>query len=172
MKSGHPYLSTVVSISGDLVLNPNTAQGKAFAWLKEVDGPNETFLSDSEMVERYVIALLYFSLNGQNWLQNDGFLSHLHVCNWFGVTCSNELVVKLEWSSNNLNGIYSSGIPKEISQLVKLNFLDLHSSNLDGPLPESIGSMKSLREFSYIPDTFADLHNLDESTQYKSARYD
>ena len=84
--------------------------------MKEVDGPNETFLSDSEMVERYVIALLYFSLNGQNWLQNDGFLSHLHVCNWFGVTCSNELVVKLEWSSNNLNGIYSSGIPKEISQ--------------------------------------------------------
>ena len=133
-----------------MVLDPNTAQGKAFARLKEVDCPNQTFLSDSEMVGRYVISLLYFILNGQNWLQSDEFLSHLQVCNWFGVKCSNELVVKLEWSSNNLNGIYSSGIPKEISQLVKLKLLDLHSNSLNSPLPESIGSMKSLRELSYI----------------------
>ena len=122
MKTGHPYLSTVVSTSRDVVLDPNTAQGKAFAWLKEVDGPNQTFLSDSEMVERYVIALLYFILNGQNWLQSDEFLSHLQVCNWFGVKCSNESVVKLEWSSNNLNGIYNSGIPKEISYLTYICF--------------------------------------------------
>ncbi|XP_076947427.1 putative LRR receptor-like serine/threonine-protein kinase At1g63430 [Bidens hawaiensis] len=62
-------------------------------------------------------------------------------CNWFGVTCSANLVVKLNISGSSIKGF----IAEELFQLSSLQELILHGNKLIGTIPVSIGSLKSLK---------------------------
>lgn len=79
---------------GDLVTsdpsvfeNNLTSQYAAMDWLANSDGWAEANnILDStdhrELVERYALALLYYSTNGNNWLSQSNFLEPISVCNW------------------------------------------------------------------------------------------
>ena len=96
---GYNYLIDLLSpISGkDTLLNETTAQFEALNWLSNEDtfgiplvGSNSLDLEDS-LVERYVVALLYFSTDGTNWTSSYDFLTNTSVCEWqLTVTDSNE----------------------------------------------------------------------------------
>ncbi|KAI3823640.1 hypothetical protein L1987_05080 [Smallanthus sonchifolius] len=62
-------------------------------------------------------------------------------CDWLGVTCSGNLVTKLNISGSSIKGF----IAEEIFQLSSLQELILHGNKLIGPIPMSIGSLKYLK---------------------------
>jgi hypothetical protein len=46
--------------------------------------PSLDTYSDAQKVQRYVMATLFFSTNGPNWIMSDGWLSNDGECTWFG----------------------------------------------------------------------------------------
>jgi hypothetical protein len=54
--------------------------GDSFPWGKE--------LGDREILERFVLALLYVATEGDLWTLSFEWLSGLSVCDWYGVTCT------------------------------------------------------------------------------------
>ena len=41
----------------------------------------------SALVDRYILAVLYFSTNGGQWKNNQLYLSGSSVCDWWGIGC-------------------------------------------------------------------------------------
>jgi hypothetical protein len=89
----------------NLLRNEISTRGRAAKWLVEQDA---FYLcpSDTKLIQRYVLALFYFSTNGDYWLQcsstnefNDcgvqtpfqgafRYLSNKHECDWAGIDCN------------------------------------------------------------------------------------
>ena len=70
-------------------------QSLAFNWLVD----NDDFVvcpDDDKLIQRYVMAVFYFSTEGDSWTEcsEDGgcpgtnFLEGTHECDWFGLTCN------------------------------------------------------------------------------------
>jgi hypothetical protein len=57
-----------------------------------------------EQVRRYVLSLFYIETGGDSWNQNDGWLSLDSECSWFGISCQNNVLKKLELPLNELSG--------------------------------------------------------------------
>ncbi|PWA45842.1 protein kinase-like domain-containing protein [Artemisia annua] len=62
-------------------------------------------------------------------------------CNWVGVSCLNDHVIKINISGCSLKGF----IAEEVSQITFLRELMLHDNNLIGPIPKEIGLLKHLK---------------------------
>ncbi|PIN23731.1 Serine/threonine protein kinase [Handroanthus impetiginosus] len=89
------------------------------------------------------------------FLQQDSILSTnwtstTHFCNWFGVSCFNKRVSKLQLSGLALEGEVSSDIAN-MSHLVEL---DLSSNKLGGILPGEVGFLKQLRILNVTQNSF------------------
>jgi len=61
--------------------------------------------------------------------------------NWYGVTCADGHVVRLELNGNGLRGT----IPDELGDLTKLQALYLNNNQLTGPIPDTLGSLTDLQ---------------------------
>jgi len=88
-----------------LLLNKGTPQNRAALWLAEDDPRNLAVPDVSKRntegyryVARYIMALNYFALDGENWFSKLNFLSGDDICDWnvnvnredWGVVCSSE----------------------------------------------------------------------------------
>jgi len=98
----------------------DTSQGLAAEWLIEQDFRKEC--PSEKIVQRWVIALFYFSTDGESWSKCsaagsdpcgsefpfDGarrFLSDFSECEWAGITCNeDDCVTEIEFEENNLIG--------------------------------------------------------------------
>ena len=83
------------STSAEVLFGNNTAQHQAFEWLTT----NRTEWSDGQIVQRYVLAVLYFSTLGPSWKDQFNFLSDIHECDWAeaGLICDeNGTLAELE----------------------------------------------------------------------------
>jgi Leucine-rich repeat (LRR) protein len=138
--------------------------------------PQNTTSADSHVfIQRYVSALLYFSLDGDTWMFHDDFLKGNDVCSWnrvihtddtsyiFGLSCENstfisrifmsKLIWKCRWSYTKKPNVF---------------FFSLAANNLTGTLPSEIGLLTSLTHISLfnnwisgsIPSTFDSLTGL------------
>ena len=161
-------------------------------WLAETsthnansDGRNTPDDADAALIQMYSLGVLYFATNGDNWkecsriesktCESDGpqsssrFLSDGFVCDWFGLTCSDEgkkgLVTWIDLSHNNLEG----SIPDELSLLNdNLELLWLSGNAIGGTLPAWIGKATNLQSLSLfdtslsgtIPDSIYGLSKL------------
>ena len=100
-------------ISGPAVYNETSPQGKSAHWIAYED-KRELQATDSQLVQRYVLALLYISTNGNEWTncsRNESsaictyicyqdsepktcnasrYLSDAHECQWMGSYCLRE----------------------------------------------------------------------------------
>ena len=105
-------------------------------WLTGV--PNR-FVSDCVALNTdALVALvgLYNSTDGENWTNNENWLSQTPLAAWHGVTAdANGRVNELDLSDNNLSG----SLPSSLSKLADLKKLDLGgNAGLLGPMPESL----------------------------------
>ena len=124
-----------------VLLDPTTPQGKAFAWLG--DG---NFFSSAKKIQRYALATIYYSTDGDQWIDRTFWLSSVDECLWFstasGPTCgpSRELIA-LELDRNIVFG----QLPYEVSLLKSLQSLSFQGNGLSGLIPSELGNLTNLK---------------------------
>lgn len=68
-------------------------QQKALLWLANSDDGRLQARDSYGLLQRFQLAALYISTNGDDWKHNDEWQSNESVCNWHGVTCDDGGVV-------------------------------------------------------------------------------
>ena len=121
--------------------------------------------------EKNALLSLFTATKGPQWnIQWD--LSQ-PVTEWYGVKIKENHVVGIELGRNNLTGI----LPKEISNLKKLEILNLSLNNLKGNFPKELLSLVELKEISLemnnfknqIPAAISQLQRLEILSLYNNA---
>jgi len=111
------------SFDGGIALRtPSSPQNKAMSWL--ADNSMLANYTNDKKVQRYALATLYYSTNGEAWENGTGWLSDDDECiGWYqkglteGTVCtSNGSLMRLNVASNNLVG----ALPEEIALLSDL----------------------------------------------------
>ena len=124
----------------DDILDKTSPQHKAINWIasdKRID-PYGPFT-----VQRYALAVLYFSTNGDSWSRT--FLSDENECSWYGVSCNEDgFIVGLELDRVGMDG----PIPAEMGSLSNLERLVLPRNRLASTIPSSLGSLRNLMELN------------------------
>lgn len=80
------------------ILTPGTSQNDAFNWLLNTDPAQVCPENEVDVIQRYVMAVTYYSLGGDNWEKCSAstsslcegsvrYLSGNGVCEWYNVTC-------------------------------------------------------------------------------------
>ncbi|MYC20281.1 MAG: SH3 domain-containing protein [Caldilineaceae bacterium SB0662_bin_25] len=91
--------------------------------------------------DRDVLITLYEATDGDNWLENDNWLSSRPIGEWFGVTVDDSgRVIGLYLSENELSGT----IPPDLGYLTKLEELDLAKNQLRRTIPPELGNLSKL----------------------------
>ena len=135
-------LSTVSTDNGTALMTPDTPQNHALQWLA-----NNTFLTDytdARIIQRYALATLYFSLDGDRWFENANWLDDGNECNWYfaeAPACDDQgRIVEISLRFNFLG----LAIPPEIGLLTETAALDLSSNAIVGQLPSEMGMLTKL----------------------------
>mmetsp|Transcript_27283 Transcript_27283/g.39964 ORF Transcript_27283/g.39964 Transcript_27283/m.39964 type:complete len:409 (+) Transcript_27283:78-1304(+) len=159
----------------------SSSQNRALEWLCFHDGSELPSNEQQEITQRYILAVLYYSLGGSDWTVDCDFLSAAHVCDWFdiakddkntvmGVTdCNEDLKVTtiiLHW--NNMRGT----LPDEVQFLTSLENFGLVGGPLHGTIPEGIGNLVNLKNINFmenrlsgtVPESLSKLINLEYVT--------
>ena len=109
-------LSSVSFDNGTALQTPSTPQNDALIWL--ANNTNLDSYSDARKIQRYVLATLYYSTNGAQWVDNSDWLTDLDECTWY--TEASRFILResvpyseLDLSGNNLVGT----IPNELALL-------------------------------------------------------
>lgn len=156
-------LSIATSLSSPVDLeNPSSPQSKALEWLLGPANSRIKFANvtmdqlnvdaETTVIERYVMATLYYSLGGEEWTKKWGvgnfeeFTAPVRLWSRDGLikTDLNGLVKGLFLSNNNLNGT----IPPEIQHLQRLQYFHIQENNLvRGNVPMEMDKMSNLTGF-------------------------
>jgi Leucine rich repeat len=168
--------SFIAPTDADLALfsTPTTPQAQALAWLK-TDPINLTAgRSTRTALERYVLAVLYYSTSGTSWDLSSpiAYLSGTSACTWnngladidaqYGVFCvtgDQTSVDRLIAPSTNLVGEF----PWELVLLTNLAAIDLDENLISGIIPTRINELTKLELFwaydnylsGFLPATFS-----------------
>ena len=128
--------SRLSSISFD---NTTSPESRALVWMTEVDTVNQQDLSDDQLVQRFAMAAIGYSINGlSNWFTDST------ECSWgSGLVGCNPLgeVSSIDDQSYSLSG----SIPVSMGLLTKIEVLYLLSNALTGTIPSEIGRLTALR---------------------------
>ena len=117
--------------------------------------------------DQEALVALYRSTDGANWNNNTNWLSDEPLNRWYGVEAVGGRVTKLDLGDNGLRGeipseignltqlrelwlgnnnLTGDEIPKEISDLKRLEILDLGVNEIRGTIPEWLGDLGQLHE--------------------------
>jgi len=118
----------------ETILKAGTAQNRAGTWVAESYPSDLTSENSYRIIQRYVLATLFFALNGDtNWKSTGDWLSEKHECNWFGISCSME---------GDLNPGGSGGVGGNDQSII--TGIALNGNGLSGSLPPEIGFFDNL----------------------------
>jgi len=92
--------------------------------------------------ERDALVSLYNNTNGNSWKTKTNWLTGDPCDNhWYGVSCTTAgAVYKLDLHSNNLVG----SIPSSIGNLINIQYLYLQYNKLSGSIPSAMGNLSRL----------------------------
>jgi len=107
---------------------------------QQVQSFNCATVTDVPPIECEALVALYSSTNGAMWRKNDGWLISPTVDSWYHVSVSDNHVIDLALSSNNLKG----SIPAELGNLINLQMLSLSENQLGGVIPPELGNLSNL----------------------------
>mmetsp|Transcript_20711 Transcript_20711/g.50863 ORF Transcript_20711/g.50863 Transcript_20711/m.50863 type:complete len:609 (-) Transcript_20711:32-1858(-) len=129
--------------------DPSSAQSRALAWLSSDDSMDAFFVSE-KLIQRWALAVLYYSTSGEEWKTQDKWLTNHDECEWYTadpyspVCDDNGLVNSLHLRNNGLKGT----LPDELTLLSNsLEFLYLNDGMLEGTIPTSYGKLSNLKRF-------------------------
>jgi TolA-binding protein len=146
------FLSSFASFDGGAsLINQSTPQYKAAKWLAN----NNTRLveySKKQTIQRYVLATLYFSTDGDNWMKNTNWLDDGDECRrWFqsvgyDITCTAQNDTRrILLKANGLKG----PIPPELAFLSdSLERIELPQNALTGTVPTELALLTVLKSLN------------------------
>jgi len=171
----------IFPVSGNNIYDRSSAQGQALLWIIDND-KLKMEVTDSRLVQRYILALLYFSTVeigkvdkwcycGYNSTEDEyyncykidscanavvPFLDEADECEWHGVTCVKNKVSEIDLRQSKLYGT----MPHELSQLQSLRVLNLADNIIRGTIPKSLGKMQHLGDlalhYNFLTGTIPD----------------
>jgi len=111
-------------------------------WLNDLNNRNNMNYHESMLIQRYLLALIYFSNGGVKWHNAKNWISQEPECTWYGISCEvdQNIISKVNLSSNNLKGTIIS----EIGEFRGLEYLALDSNGLEGLIPKEIIKAQNL----------------------------
>ena len=132
-------------ISSTESLNSTSSpQYQAVEWLVQDEIENGSFWPRNEMIQRYVLAVLFYSTDGSSsWDHDPNFFKPLPVCEWRSsdLSCdTNGSVVSIDLHDDGLRGT----IPEELGFLTTLTQLKLWDNRLVGSIPSELGRLTNL----------------------------
>mmetsp|Transcript_18192 Transcript_18192/g.39315 ORF Transcript_18192/g.39315 Transcript_18192/m.39315 type:complete len:893 (-) Transcript_18192:619-3297(-) len=146
----------LVQISGkDVFLNEESPQHKALLYLADGDSllldPHDPSVS-TQLLQRYALAVFYFSTGGVSWKSSTYWLTGRHECGWLFVICSDikkGSAGNNRDDSNNNNNVdddYSSFLDSELSlgEGKIVTGLSLYGQGLRGTIPKEIETLEFL----------------------------
>ena len=125
-----------------------------------------TPVATTETTDRDVLVALYHATDGDNWSNNDNWLSDAPIGTWYGVTTDESgRVIELGLAYNNLSGT----IPPELSNLTALTNLYLSWNQLSRTIPPELSNLTALTNLNLgwnqlsgtVPPELGNLANLD-----------
>ena len=137
--------ATVAELETKFVEGNEDPVTKAAAWVVLEDDYN----AEDQIVERFALATIYFSTEGVNWIESDGWMTSTTLCEWYGLTCCSEYpdgafllcrgkhpghLSSFDLEQNNLQGKMSPFF----ALLKDLHILNLSWNKLTGPLDGAI----------------------------------
>lgn len=81
------YLSGLVAQANGMTAQ-TLSQTRTLQWMANEDSIDYSTLTSQEVIERYALIQIYHSAAGDTWIDNTQWLSELHACGWYGITCS------------------------------------------------------------------------------------
>ena len=130
-----------VSSESEMTTNEDSHSYQARQWMLYQDLLRDDVIREGPfwVIQRYILVLLYFSTNGDQWLESnkEGFLIRdTSECQWAGVTCSedDEAVITLHLPSSKMVGT----LPSELSHLSKLQWLNVTGNEIRGSIPSTL----------------------------------
>lgn len=126
-------------------------QAMAFQWV--LRDPSLPIYSDQRIRQRFALATLYFATDGDQWNDNNGWLSYssLHECNWY-----TRPDIGLRDKRTIIHGYLTNFFPQEDAVPRKCNtegiyeHLWLDQNALAGSLPNELYMLTSLQTLSFI----------------------
>lgn len=124
--------------------NTASPQSLALAWLSDDPITRSTGRATSVVLERYVLAVFYYSTGGSRgaWYDHFNFLSDADVCTWNdgtdtanggrGVFCSSDDMRTIDWVDLKDNNLQGPLLPWELSLLTSLKHIDLGLNGMGG----------------------------------------
>ena len=92
--------------------------------------------------DRAALTALYNATDGDNWEENDNWLTDAPLSAWYGVTTDDSgRITQLTLEGNGLSG----AIPPELASLTHLQLLELVGNKLTGDIPPELGNLSNLR---------------------------
>jgi len=148
-----------------LLNNTKSHQAKALAWLQSDIITRTDGRSTTTVLERYALAVLYYSTSGESWFRDIPFMNSDSVCDWsrrdIGVFCgeNQERVIRLSFFRLGLRG----SLPWELVLLSDLQYVDFEENRLSGPIPTQMSELTQIRIFDashnalsgMLPETFS-----------------
>ncbi|KAL3937443.1 MAG: hypothetical protein SGBAC_007454 [Bacillariaceae sp.] len=130
--------------------DPSSAQARALAWLSSDDSMDAFFVSQ-KLIQRWALAVLYYSTNGEEWKTQDKWLTNHDECEWYTadpytpVCNENGLLYSLHLRNNGLMGT----LPDELVLLSNsLERFYLQVNRLTGSIPGELGGMEILENLA------------------------
>jgi hypothetical protein len=150
---GQQVQELVLSATSDQVLsNQKSPQYRAYEWILN-DDPRHVSGDDPDLLQRYILAILYFSVNNPTratttWINAHEWMSLQHECNWFGIDCEEEAVITLAagvgaGQSSFAQQFPDNSLPKHKSKGI-ITMINLTSNGLRGTLPKEISMLQYL----------------------------
>ena len=124
----------------------NSPQYKAVEWLAQDRVDNGSNWSGYELLQRYVLRVLYHSTGGENWslTATNSWFGASSVCDWgsSNAQCNGDgqKVDRIDLASDNLQGT----IPTELGQLTALTYMNFANNQLTGALPTQLIQLTAL----------------------------
>ncbi|MYJ79524.1 MAG: hypothetical protein F4047_15550 [Caldilineaceae bacterium SB0670_bin_27] len=149
----HPYRGTLFIVAFLVALALLTAATKVHA--TESDTPDGD-------ADRAALTALFNATDGENWVNNQNWLTDKPLSTWYGVTTNgNGRVTQLILRGNRLSGeippqlgsltqlerlviddnLLVGLIPPELGNLTQLQWLDLDRNQLNGEIPPDLGKL-------------------------------